>query len=195
MSLEQPRTPKHLQTLNALSVPAFVALLLGACRPSAILWRVWAVVVDAVQRVIQGRAPSHVRQEALVACPLVAYGDASAAVILVAGKPWVCATPDHAAPRLKLWRPSASARLAVGGEHGGDNLALITAATDSPSALQERSHHDALGSTVAPAAPKGPRAVALRASNHGQSSEAVTCGERNCTRHNRLYQRMANVAQ
>ena len=62
-------------------VTATIALLHSLCRPSAVINRVWSVVVDAVQRVTDRWPWSHIQQKSgEVITPLSAHVDATASV-------------------------------------------------------------------------------------------------------------------
>jgi hypothetical protein len=196
VSLHQPSATKQSHTLGALSVTALVALLLGARRPSAIIWRIGAVIVAAIYRVMTRWSAPHVGKEVFVRlAPTITHRDSAAPIRCVPIGVGVIAPLEQATPRLKLWRPSPTAGFTVSSQHGANDFSLIATATDGPAALQQGSHDDALRPAVASAAPESARAIAARSSKHSQSSKAVALREGKCTGHNRLYQRMAHVAQ
>lgn len=102
---------KSLAVKRDLAVVAFVARLLGECRPSAILGRVRAVVVDALKAVhgafrhYAGWFWSHVCVEVLKRVhPAIADADTSRAVVLVRGILWIRAALFDAQPDAVLRR-------------------------------------------------------------------------------------------
>jgi hypothetical protein len=71
--------------------------------PAAVLRRVVAVIVHSVDRVLHGRASSHVGQERReVSLPARADGNSTSAVAVVAGRLRIRASVQHRAPRSVL---------------------------------------------------------------------------------------------
>jgi hypothetical protein len=84
---------------------ALVVALPVTMHPSAILWRVVAVIVDTVNLVIAGRPSTHVGKEtlktiarALAVDPPVADTNATSAVVGVPAPGWVAASAFHVGP-------------------------------------------------------------------------------------------------
>ena len=92
-----------------------VPCLLGASRPSAVLWRIWAVVVNAINGMVGRRARSHIGKEGREAtAPTVADRNPTtspASILPVSG---VITTMTHAAPRSIFGGDSRFAIAAVG---------------------------------------------------------------------------------
>lgn len=75
-----------------------VVVLLGVCAPCAVIGRVRAVVVQAVQR-LSIWATSHVCEKGIErVTPPFAHGDASGSVPLISLRPWIVATRASATP-------------------------------------------------------------------------------------------------
>jgi hypothetical protein len=78
---------------------ALVASLFQPSGPSAVLRTVWAVVVDAVNRMLIGWPWSHVSEECReVVPPMVADGDSSSTIVRIAFQVWLVATALNRAP-------------------------------------------------------------------------------------------------
>ena len=95
----------RLHSLSERFSETRIESLLSACRPTAIPWFVVAVVVDSIQRVLIGRARTHVPFEILK--PKTAWTDyapsfthlyASPTIVLVVGAVGVRATLNHVGP-------------------------------------------------------------------------------------------------
>lgn len=86
-----------------LAGPSVVTLFLW-CRPAAILWTVWAIVIDSVERVLRGRLRPHVSIEPLESSwhlvPFMADDNSSSAVSFVRSITRVLAPASHAEPTL-----------------------------------------------------------------------------------------------
>jgi hypothetical protein len=62
-------------------IVSFVRALFASRRPSAILWRVWASVVDAFDRMVAAWTWAHVREEgSTTGAPSIADGDPAASI-------------------------------------------------------------------------------------------------------------------
>lgn len=177
MSLQLPSAQKLPQPSGALGVYTFVALLLGARRPSAIARLVVAVVVDSVQRVILRRSSAHVGQKSLERRPLLTHGNPAPTVIMVTGGIRVFAPLDHSGPRLKLRSPSAANGLAVCGLCGAALVLVIAAAALCRAAMEPCAHLDSLGAAIAAAKPMSARAFRRGPGNHRPAPEALSRGE------------------
>lgn len=85
-----------------------IAPLLKTCRPSAVPWLVVPIVIDAVDRVLGRRLPSHVGKEVEIRVePTLADRDASASVAVVHPVARIQAALFHAYPRQVLRRHPA----------------------------------------------------------------------------------------
>lgn len=106
------------------SVGACVAALLMAQRPRAVVFRVGAVVVQALKRVFLGWSWSHIAEEGGKAGdPLIAHGNASTAIVSILGEVWVAASGFHGRPD-SVFR---SACATVGAHSSARGLALKAA--------------------------------------------------------------------
>lgn len=77
-----------------------VRMLFQPRGPAAVRRLIMAVVVDAVQRVLSGRAWTHVIQKGLKGLtPLRAYRDAPPTVVLESAPPWIQTALLHSLPR------------------------------------------------------------------------------------------------
>jgi hypothetical protein len=84
--------------LLLLGVALVVGLLLWRC-PSAILWCVWAVYVDAVDAVSEGWSRAHICIEQLKAVqPSTAHRDAARSIVAVILILWIVASVFDSAP-------------------------------------------------------------------------------------------------
>lgn len=93
--------------------PLVIHLLKRRC-PTAILWAVVAVIVDAVQRVRRAGSLPHVVQECVKRLlPSLADGNAAATVPKVHRSVFVIAPLHHSVVSAVLWRVSAVLRMAV----------------------------------------------------------------------------------
>lgn len=103
---EQPFAERLLHAVNRDHAPcgrvllglALVVVLLGGCRPSAILDAVIPLVVDAVDAVVLRGSPAHVGQEVLEDVPPLADRDTTRPVVGVVTVVWVFASTEHCGP-------------------------------------------------------------------------------------------------
>ena len=121
------------------AIAATVAILRGACRPSAIAWRVGAVVVDPV-KARSWRTSAHIAQErGEVAAPLFTHRDPPSAVLGIGGVPLVEATALRADPGVilrGLWPRVPVSSVPLSGA-----LSVEAPATLDPAALQVAARH------------------------------------------------------
>lgn len=168
----QPSNPAAIQRLNSL------------CGPSAVVWRVGTVVIDAIQRAIW-RAASHVRKERQITrAPAFAHVDASTAVVFECRIARRMAAPFGVLPAPILFGFLFPITLTVcaAGFAGSLTLQAPTRLRVAASELRQR-HGDALP-TVAEAVPM--RTAAERyARDRNQSTEPLVSGV-NPTRHQSL---------
>jgi len=75
-----------------------ISLTFAAGNPAAIFWRVWAVIVDAVDH-HAGRTYAHIRHEIRKRIPSLANLDSSAAVILPLRVVRIVASAPHTPPK------------------------------------------------------------------------------------------------
>lgn len=113
----QPHSPSPFRqsfgftTECQVVVRAFISGLLFWRGPSAILWRVIAIVVDPINRVLLGWLRPHVLQKRLErVAPASAYGDASSAITRIRLTRDLITTFKDTKPRFVLRRPGASMR-------------------------------------------------------------------------------------
>lgn len=107
---------RRLFPMNAIPLfPAWhmtfapVAALLSDCGPAAILWRVRAIVVDAIDGVFRGWTWPHIGQKRCeLVAPSVAHGDAASAPVLVSGVGQIEASAAEVAPCLVFNRRAAT---------------------------------------------------------------------------------------
>lgn len=91
-----------------------VSCLLGARRPATVLRRVWAVVVDAVQRVLRRGPAAHIGQErGIGVAPSFAHENAAPAIAPVADVIRIPAAGFHAFPDFVLGRRFADGAFSV----------------------------------------------------------------------------------
>lgn len=98
----QPRGALRAVTARVFFLPPSIAVLLRARRPAAILGRVWAVVVDAVNGVPSARPWPHVGQEIREVLPALANFNPSSSVVLIRGIVGIAAAFTHLLPRVEL---------------------------------------------------------------------------------------------
>lgn len=90
----------HASVFNNYRVPSVADLL--SCRgPSAVLWRVWSIVVNSVNRGVYW-AISHIGQEILKRMPTLAHGNPTTSVKRVGMIVRVFAPTSHSRPRCML---------------------------------------------------------------------------------------------
>lgn len=172
MSLKQSSAPKHPDALRRLRVAAFIPLLLGSRGPSAVIRRVGAVVVDAVQRMIGRWASPHVLQERLVGrAPLVTDANTTPAITRIPLVARIVTAVPHIDPRLIFARPCASSGITVRGLSGASFLAMVATATDCLSSSQGASGDDPFRAALATAAPMRSWVSPLCLFDDGQSSK------------------------
>ena len=116
-------------TIGQHHVAAFIVRLRHKCVPSAIIWRVWTIVVATFQR-----QPfwtfTKTRKKAFEGSKFWRYSDATCAVLVVPARAWIQAALNHAAPDVILLR--------------------IRATMCSIQQVRVASNHAAAGSCVAP---------------------------------------------
>lgn len=118
------------------AIYACVSYILLSCRPSAIVWRVVAVIVDTIY-LASFRTRSHVGDKVGASMPSVTHRDASSSVPMVPRVLGVRAPIDHGHPCSML----RGARLSV----CGDPLAVKAATTLGMSVYQARTDHFGCG--------------------------------------------------
>jgi hypothetical protein len=108
---------------------AAIVILLGACRPSAIVRCVVAIGVDAINGMMRTWSAAHIGKEVLkTVLPSVANSNTAAAIIGVPDVRWGIASGFHGNPRAIFGGPGTTV--------GCDNLTVQTATTRG-SALRE----------------------------------------------------------
>lgn len=150
----------------------FIPRLLLTCGPSAILWRVGTIVVNAIYRVTAAWSWTHVRKECREAIsPTSTDCNPSASVMFIGWVFGIFASTNHATPCLIFTRMLHS----VFQQSNSSCLAMETAATQCISASQVMRSDRMQISTVATTAPIcriSARAARLR--NHQQSANPLT---------------------
>lgn len=134
--------------------PAPVTALFFRCRPSTILGRVRAVIVNTVDRVTWRRTAAHVRQECFVrAAPAGTDHNAASAVVWIPLVFGIGAALHHRGPRMVLRCPHAGrpACIPVFGVRGASAIGSITPTAHRVSGCQIGTRNDALAPAVADA--------------------------------------------
>ena len=139
--------------LIALSPWALIVALLNLRSPAAVVWRVWAVIVDAVESVAI-RAWSHVGDESReIMDPFIGHGDSAPTPVGVSLMGGVIAPPLGVAPSLVLGGVSAAWLVSMlSGSPSGD-IVFVTPATMSGATLQVPCAHVLHGTAFASACP------------------------------------------
>lgn len=68
---------------NNYVIPSSISLLLCACRPPAIFWRIWPVVIDTIYGMLRGWRIAHVCIKVLKITPFIANRDSTLAIISI----------------------------------------------------------------------------------------------------------------
>lgn len=150
-------------------IAALVVCLHAAAYPSAIAWRVWAVIVDSVDRVRRGWTRAHVPpKRSKVAVPFVADRDSATSIrwILRVRAALAKVGPDC------VFREMRHAMRAISGiNECGPEASTATARAS----LQAERHDSRLSAAVALANPRALSAVLdWSASNHCQQAIAMS---------------------
>ncbi len=93
-----------------VNVAATVCALVLWHAPHAVFWAVWAIVVNALNRVPSRWARTHVLNEIFKGLPTLARGDAARAVVLEIFGSRIGAAIDHAGPDSMLARARSAMR-------------------------------------------------------------------------------------
>jgi hypothetical protein len=147
--------------------------------PAAVLWTVWAVIVDAVKRVVLWCC-THVAKERLEAVkPFVAHPDPASAVVVVVRMALVAAALLHAVPDGALASGFPASGLSVRGGACDDSLSHQAAAAFGVAVTKRHPRNRLGGSTVALAQPERARGAVWgfrcsAAVDNGQAAEAFT---------------------
>ncbi len=134
---------------------ALVARLRARQSPSAIIWRVISIVVDAIKRVFWRRTFSHVGEEIGKVTPSFAYGYSTTSIVHKGRVVLPSASVVHLIPRIEFWRIGQSV-FSCRATHAR----LLSAFLFCVSHL--RSLANLLRSTVAPTKPKLQMSVSRR---------------------------------
>ena len=84
--------------LESISVPASVLGLFARCRPSAVTWVIWAVVINSIKRKAFSWPIAHVCVKALKVFPSLANGDAAATISGIGKVSCIKTTSNHSSP-------------------------------------------------------------------------------------------------
>lgn len=159
-------------SLRAMSATTVQGLLLLG-RPSAVPRRVWAFIVDAVERFAL-RSFSHVFEKVIEGQPTRADGDAAASVIAEPIAVRVETSLLHPRPGMVSRRKfSAAFRSRVPMPRPGERLFTMTSATDRVPAGQIVADDRGFGAAVASANPTGVRVLCTREPQSDQAAEAL----------------------
>lgn len=152
-----------------------VALFLQ-CRPSAILWRVRTVVVDAIQLAPRWLWPHVGEERAEVVTPAVTHGDAASAPVRVARVSGVVTARFRVAPGVILWRATASWFAPMFRASRDRDISGQTSAAAAQTVSQVSPSYGSQGAAVASAQPlrisRGLRLLAS-AMKHAPASESL----------------------
>jgi hypothetical protein len=159
-------------------VAALVGPLLSHRRPSAILWRVWAVVVNSVDGVLGRRARPHVLKERLKAVsPAVADDNAAPAVVREGLVARGVASLAHTTPCRVFGSVPPVDRVPMCGLPSPSQLALTTSARLRGPVLERLAMALSRASTVAPTEPF--RASINRSAFHNDKATESLSGKIN----------------
>lgn len=176
-SAAQPIAPLRRTEPKAVEldhhVPARVIALFADCRPSAVLARIRAVVVNAVNRVPLRWSRAHVVDERVKAiAPGIAHRDASASVVLELTARLVIAAGAHHVPDVVV-RVSRQAVRAMQCLH---DLVSIAATRFRRPAAKRFAVDISLRPAIASARPqRGPDVLSGGTSEHGPRMKSVAC--------------------
>ena len=168
-----------LSPLNpAILHGAAIVSLLDACRPSAVIGRVRAVVVDTINAVFLGGLRSHVGNEGReIMDPFIAHGDAASAPVRIAWMRLLVAASLGLAPSVVFWAVATARLVAVFSGSFGGALVLVTA-TAMGLAVSQMLRGDLLdGSAIALAQPH--RIALLGAEGEYRPSRKLLAGQVN----------------
>lgn len=149
---------------------ASVLLLNFKRNPLAVVWGVWAIIVNSFNSVIGGWLWTHVSQEVLELQPSVAYNDSASSVAMKVGGPRVAASRQHSGPCAVFGRPRLLPPHSMRGVRLDEEFSLKTAATID-GAFANVSGLNFFGSTAV--APAQPPADAARPWNVLQGDETT----------------------
>jgi len=165
----------HCNSYNLAPIPA----LLRCCLPAAIRWRIWAIVVSAIQRE-SGGCFSHIGKKVNERRPPpFADLDSAAAVIIVAVVIRVFASLNHVGPRMVGFGRVGPSRLTVSCASLNCDLRQKASARPSTAHSQTVVSNNNLSSAVTAAKARAltfPVSAANRGGdcNHGKSSKLRT---------------------
>lgn len=172
-NLNQTSALEHPDAARMFSVTPLVALLLGACCPSAIRRFVVAIIVDPIQRMIRRRAAAHVGEERFVGShPSVTNDNPAPAVTGIPLVVRVNTALSHVYPRVILGRPRTRPRVPVCRLGSAALIAMVAAATQRLASSQIRPFHNSLGTTVTATEEIRPRPL-VGSEQHEQASDAL----------------------
>lgn len=155
---------------NCLSL---IACLLSTWRPPTILEAVIAVVVVAFERVVGGRAPTHIRNKCLERfIPAVAHANAARAPVFIMRVAFAITAIAHGAPNAILRRfPQTMPPIALACPR--TSSCPVQATTAAAVAIHQiLTEHENGGAALAPAIPARPSVAISTARQHRQSLEA-----------------------
>jgi len=170
---------------------ALVSVLLSTGGPLAIVWRVRAIVVFAIQRVLGRRTRSHVQQEIGELSPAFAQCDSSSAVITPVGVFFAKAALSDAAPNAVFRGHRAAASSSVFQANARAVLApavnAVAPARDGVAAREVVGWHVDRVAAVAPTSPRERVADARRRFAQGGETPVALVSPIQFDSHNHVY--------
>lgn len=169
------RSPSCCAAFSTNGAVVSIAALLGRGGPSAVLWRVGAVVINAVNRVLSGWSSAHVGDKRSVGlAPSLADGDTAATVIPIADVALVIAAGFHALPNLVLCCRSRAVALSMltGCYAGSCSFAPYASTALGASGFQHPALSDGLTATITAAHPLNRTRLRNPGDNH-QAAESL----------------------
>lgn len=132
-----------------------IAPLLTDGSPSAIAWRVWAIVINSINRVLTRWFHAHIFDEIVKLHPAIHNVDTASPVFMETLVPRTCAAFYHANPATILGRPDITPPYAmpVGSGSFARALSLKATAAFRVAGLQRAPVNSQLCATVAPTQP------------------------------------------
>lgn len=148
-----------------------IVLLFGSCCPSAVLGRVWSIVINAVKRMLWRWARSHVSQKVVEGItPTLAHDYAAAAIDGIRMKVHTIATVLGTTPCRILWCVG-HAMSSRAQSHG---FSAPTATTFGGSSTQIGTINDRGVSAIADAMPKANAGLCVSEANNRKSVKALS---------------------
>ena len=139
-----------------------IAVLFGRSRPPAIVWRIWTIVIDAIQRILPVWSAPHVIEKCGEGAePSFADSNPAPSPTLIVAAARISATTNHIPPNAQFWTNDIAASLTVRCAPLRKLLLAKAAAATSVARAEGINRKDANVSAVTLAAP-GSASVAAR---------------------------------